>query len=98
MSGVIREYYVKAHTMPVVLEQKVKKFEQHPDIKSEFEDWISTKQYKDKGAVIVDGYTAKSLSDLSPYLKGEGAYMLLMELRDDPERAKKRIKSGFKRK
>ncbi len=98
MSKVIREYYEKTHTLQSLFEQKIIKFEKHPDIMQEFEQWILNKQYKTEGAVSVLGYTAKKLSEISPYLKGEGAFILLMELRDDPEKAKRRISSGFKKK
>lgn len=98
MSKVILEYYEKTHTLQSLVEQKIKKFEKHPDIMQEFEQWILNKQYKTEGAVSVLGYTAKNLSEISPYLKGEGAFILLMELRDDPEKARRRITSGFKMK
>lgn len=98
MSKVIREYYEKTHTLQSLVEQKIIKFEKHPDIMQEFEQWILNKQYKTEGAVSILGYTAKKLSEISPYLKGEGAFILLMELRDDPEKAKRRISSGFKKK
>ena len=98
MSSAIEEYYEKAHTLPVLMQQKLVKFREHPDIMTEFEEWLVSKQYKSENAVSVKGYTAKSLSEMSPYLKGEGAFILLMELRDNPEKAMKRIKLGFKKK
>lgn len=98
MSKEIREYYKQTHTLQNLVEQKIIKFEKHPDIMQEFEQWILNKQYKIEGAVSVLGYTAKELAEISPYLKGEGAFILLMELRDNPVKAKKRISSGFKRK
>lgn len=97
MSDLIKEYYEKAHTFPVLVGQKLAKFESNPDIKAEFEYWIETKQYATDG-VSVEGYTARSISELSPYLNGEGAFALLIELRDDPNKAKKRIAAGFKKK
>ena len=33
---------------------------------------------------------------LSKFLCGEGSFMLLIELRDDPKRAQQRIADGFK--
>lgn len=98
MSRVIREYYKQTHTLQKLAEQKIIKFEKHLDIMQEFEQWILSKQYKIEGAVSVLGYTAKELAEFYPYLKGEGAFILLMELRDDPVKAQKRISSGFKRK
>ena len=98
MSKVIREYYEKTCGLQSLAEQKIIKFEKHPDIMQEFEQWILSKQYKVEGAVSVLGYTAKELSEISPYLKGEGSFILLMELRDNTVKAKKRISSGFKMK
>lgn len=98
MSKVIREYYKKAHTLPTLIEQKMLVFEKHPDIMKKFEQWLRNREYKVDGAVSVFGYTAKTISELSPYLRGEGAIVLLMELRDNPEKAKKRISTGFKKK
>ena len=40
--------------------------------------------------------TAKSLSELSKYTDGEAAFMLLIELRETPEKTLRRIKNGFK--
>lgn len=98
MSSIIKEYYEKAHTMPALIEQKMLKFKNHPDIMAEFEYWIVEKKYKTSDMVNVLGYTAQGLSELSPYLKGEGVFVLLTELRDNPEKAKSRIAKGFKKK
>ena len=71
-------------------------FDKHKDIASEFEKWIKEKEYKMEGAVTVEGYTAKKLSEISDYLNGEGAFMMLVELRENPKKAKERIAGGFK--
>lgn len=47
-------------------------------------------------SISVEGYTAKSLAALSEYVDGEAAFMLLIELRDSPDKALHRIKGGFK--
>lgn len=98
MSNIIKEYYEKAHTMPSLIEQKMMKFKKHSDIMAEFEYWIENKTYTTSNVVDVLGYTAQKLSEMSPYLRGEGAFLLLMELRDNPEKAKGRIAKGFKKK
>lgn len=97
MSKVIREYYEKAHTMPALIEQKIALFEKHPDIMREFENWITTKQFSSEG-VNVEGYTAAKLAEKFRFLRGEGAFVLLIELRDNSQKAHKRISGGFKRK
>lgn len=98
MSDVIREYYEKTGMMPNLLESKISQFNIHTDIMNEFEYWILNKKYKDDNEVNIQGYTAKALSELSPYLKGEGSFILLMELRDNPDKALRRIESGLKKK
>lgn len=97
MSKIIKDFYEKAGTLPTLLQQKIVQFEKHPDIKQEFEYWIEHRKFKNAG-VEVKGYTAEKLAALSEYLDGEGAYLLLVELRENPDRAMRRIKSGFKRK
>lgn len=94
MSKVIETYYKEAGIMPLLLKKKLAAFAKHPDIAAEFEYWISNKKYHD--GVSVEGYTAKSIAALSPYMDGEGAFMLLIELRENPNKAKKRMNAGFK--
>lgn len=94
MNKVIEQYYINANTMPILLKKKMVVFEKHPDIAAEFEYWISNKKYLD--GVNIEGYTAKSIAALSSYMDGEGAFQLLIELRENPSKAKKRINDGFK--
>lgn len=95
MSHIIEGYYAQVNVIPFVLEQKVKKFQRNEDISKEFEYWITHQKYKSNG-VVVNGYSAKDLAQLSRFLDGEGAFMLLIELREEPEKAMKRIQQGFK--
>lgn len=96
MSPVVEEYYKKANTPAFLLKQKTAKLERNSDIQSEFEYWIKNHEYKSTDCVTVEGYTASSLAALSSYLVGEGAFMMLIELREKPERAKAKISDGFK--
>lgn len=96
MKEKIKVYYNKAKIPPDLLEVKLQKFEAHVDIACEFAYWIENKKYISDQSVTVDGYTAESLSRMSPFLIGEGSFMLLIELREDPERAHQRISEGFK--
>lgn len=95
MSKIIETYYKQANVMPLLLKQKMLKLQRNTDILKEFEYWIEHNEYLQPG-VSVEGYTAKSLSELSLYIDGEAAFMLLIELREYPEKAFRRIKSGFK--
>ncbi len=94
MSKVIKEYYEKAGVQPLLIEEKLKKLTDNNDILREFEYWILNRIYIDE--VRVDGYSASDLAKQSVLLEGEGSFMLLIELRENPNKAKKRIKSGFK--
>ena len=94
MNKVIEQYYKDAHIMPLLLKKKMAAFEKHPDIAGEFEYWIANNQYCE--GVCVEGYTAKAIAELSPFLDGEGAFMLLIELSENPDKAKQRIAAGFK--
>lgn len=96
MSKIIEEYYAKAKVMPLLLKSKLAKLSKHSDIASEFEYWITEKTYKETECVVVEGYTAKKLSEVSMFLDGEGAFMLLIELRDNPKSALEKISNGFK--
>lgn len=94
MNKIIEQYYKDAHVMPLLLKKKMAALEKHSDIAGEFEYWIVNKQYYE--GVCVEGYTAKAIAELSPFMDGEGAFMLLIELSENPDRAKRRIASGFK--
>ena len=95
MSQIIEEYYSQVKTIPLLMQQKIEKLQRNRDICDEFESWIENKKYKADGLVI-NGYSAEALANLSRFLDGEGAFMLLIELRENPEKAKKQIQTGFK--
>lgn len=89
---VIREYYSQADMPEMLLNSKIAMFEKHLDIAKEFEAWIKTGEYKIDG-ISEQGYTAKDLSEISPFLDGEGAFSLLIQLRENPNKALKKIKN-----
>ena len=96
MSEIIKEYYSKADIMPLLLKTKLSKFEKHPDIANEFEYWIKNNSYMLESSISINGYTAEKLASLSEYLDGEGAFMMLIELRENPTKAMTKIENGFK--
>ena len=96
MNDIIRQFYEKSNLPKPIVEQKVATFSRHSDIAEEFEQWITDRTYKSQDAVTIEGYTAKKLSELSEHLNGDGAFVLLIELREHPEKARKRITNGFK--
>lgn len=96
MSKIIEEYYKKNNIPLPLLKSKLQKFKKNLDIATEFEYWITNGIYCTEDAVCVEGYTAKDLSKKTPYLNGEGAFMLLIELRETPQTALKKIANGIK--
>lgn len=98
MNSIIKNFYEENRIPGNLLKQKLLKFDKNEDIASEFAYWIEKKVYKTDGAVCIEGYTAKKLSEESQYLDGEGAFMMLIELRENPKKALEQIIRGFKRK
>ena len=91
MISVVKEYYEKAGIMPVLLASKISKLERHPDVLEEYATWIKTGTYKETDCVSVAGFTAKQLSELSEFFDGEGAFMMLIDLREKPTMAAKKL-------
>ena len=96
MSKIIENFYKKTDIPLPLLRQKLTKLGRNADIQDEFEYWIENGCYKDSPCISVEGYTAHSLASISPYLEGEGAFMMLIDFRERPERAKEKIKKGLK--
>ena len=94
MSSIIKDYYENAGVKPFLIEDKLDKLKKHSDIAAEFEYWIQNKQYRND--VSVEGYTVTDVANMSHYLNGEGAFMFLIELREKPEKAKQKMRNGFK--
>ena len=78
-----------------MIEKKIELFEKHPDIAEEFKYWINNKSYNSKNPIIEQSYTAEDISKLSEYLDGEGAFIYLIKLREEPEETLTRINEGF---
>lgn len=95
MMNAIRNYYEKVGIPEVMINKKIVSFEKNPDIAKEFEHWIQTKEYVSENAVSVENYTAKQISELSEFMDGEGAFSMLIQLRENPEKAHKKIEKGF---
>lgn len=98
MSDIIENFYADNNIPKVLLKQKIAMFDRHKDIATEFEKWITTKEYVTDHAVCVEGYTAKRLAETSEYLNGDGAFVMLVELRENPQKTLDQISKGFKRK
>lgn len=95
MSNLIAAFYKENNLPEFLIKQKILAFERNKDIAEEFEYWIEHKSYLQNG-ISIEGYTAQSLADMSSYVNGEAAFILLIELRESPDKAMQRIKNGFK--
>ena len=93
MSDVIRDYYESIGVKAFIIDEKLNKLEKNNDIKMEFEYWIKNNSFLDR--LNVEGSFASDIAAMSSYMNGEGAFMMLIELREYPEKAKKLIKNGF---
>ena len=78
-------------------ERNARKLLKYEDIQKEFEQWMETKQYPDDG-VVVEGYNAKTISELAAFMNEAGVYNFLVTLRDNPAFGLQCIKDGFPRK
>ena len=96
MVDVVRDYYQRAAISENIIKNKIQMFERNAHIKREFEHWIKTKEFFENEQVVVQGYSAKQISEMSKYMIGEGAFVMLIELRENPENALKKIKNGFR--
>lgn len=94
MNKVVEAYYAQAPINPFILKQKMEKFSRNPDIGKEFAYWIENKKFMPE-AVKIEGYTAETLAALSEYLVGEGAFLMMIDLRENPAKALKKIEKGF---
>ncbi len=98
MNEIIMDYYKAIPVADFLLKQKMDKFARNPDIAEEFAFWIKNGKYKSEDPITIEGYTASDIGAMSKYMLGEGSFMLLIELRENLEKALKRISEGFKEK
>lgn len=80
-----------------VAKRNAAKLCKYEDIKNEFIEWTKSNIFEETG-ISVDGYTAKKISELAPFMNGVGVYSFMVTLRDNPELAHETIKAGFPRK
>jgi hypothetical protein len=87
-------------TAPELSESIYSKLERHPDILSEFENYLTKREYPDEssGAIVVNGYSAKKLSEIAKFLNPSGVYTYLVYLREKPEEALSDLQKGLPRK
>lgn len=85
--------YLKSTGLPVkMIEKKINDFSKHKDIADEFIYWIENKRYKDNGVKIAD-YYAKTIASKSSLLDGLSVFTFLIQLRENPDKAKAMLNS-----
>ena len=95
----IRQYLLNQKNLtPVVTERTMLRFGNHPDISDEFILWIKTKEYVVDNPITIEGYTAEDIHRMAPFMDGLGVYNFMISLREQPDKAKQTIASGFPRK
>lgn len=94
----IRAYFANLGLPEYSRQLNISGFERHPDIAEEFSQWLMTHEYPSEHPIKVEGYTAKEIAQMAPMLNGPGAYNFLITLREKPDKAKRYISEGFKRK
>ena len=97
MSALIEDYYRRTKMEEFQINTKLKLFEHHKDIGEELEYWLENGCFKQDG-IVVEGYSAEKIATLSKYYDGEAAFIMLIQLREKPEMAKKQLIRGFKMK
>lgn len=98
MSEIIKSYYKKNNVPEYLIKQKLECFERYPDIAKEFEYWITSGEYVKKDAIEIMGYTAEKVAKSSRYLNGEGAFRILIALKEKPEKTIKQLEKGYEMK
>lgn len=74
----------------------IERFARNADIMNEFGEWIENGEFvTNEKTVVVDGYSAVKIAEVAPALEGLGVYNFLIDLRENPEEAKKAITEGF---
>lgn len=94
----IKEYLKKENMSPVILDRTLAKLERHADVVEELKYWIETGKYKTDNPLIIEGYSAKDIYNLAPFLDGLGVFNFMITLKEQPEKAKAQISAGFPRK
>lgn len=91
----IREYLVSLEMPEKAIERKMAKFEQNLDLAQEFAEWSKAGAQEYSDGVSVEGYTAKKIKELVPFMNGAGVYDFLISLRENPEECLRYIAEGF---
>ncbi len=93
-SRIIQYLRKKGVQNPIVAGNLVEKVTRYDDIRQELMGWLRTGEFGDDG-VEIEGYKAKDIARLAPFMDGVGVCNFMVDLREKPEVAKKHIADGF---
>ena len=92
----IKKYLIEEKKVSeVVANILLAKIAKHEDILKELEKWFIVESYDFEQPLIVERYTAKSISELNPKFDVIGVYSFMVTLRETPQKAHEYIKDGF---
>ena len=92
----IRDYLVNEEKIDECkVDEYIDEIMKYNDIFDEFCRWLDERSFDFGEPVDVEGYTAKKIGELAPFMSGIGVYNFLISLREDPDRAKFYILEGF---
>lgn len=97
MERVLNYLMNELHQSERIAKRNAAKICKYEDIKTEFLVWVNVKEFSGSG-LIIEGYNAKKISELAPFMNGVGVYNFMVTLRDNPELAHEMITAGFPRK
>ena len=96
---IIKNYLINERNLKTEVAAKIASpFEKHDDIRAELERWIQSREYPQGNSLIIEDYTAETISKLASFMDGIGVYNFMVTLRERPDNAKRIIAEGFKRK
>lgn len=95
MDPIIRYFVEEKHTSEYVANVLTKTLKKYPDIEKEFLYWLENRNFDMEAPLVINGYSARKVHEIAPFLDVAGVYNFMVTLRDDPERAERRIRNGF---
>lgn len=98
MEKIIQYFIQEKGVTEVVAKILSKTLSKYSDIKREFEYWIDNRDFNAPDAIAINGFTAKKINDIAPFLDAAGVYNFMVTLRDNPTKAQEYIKNGFPKK
>jgi hypothetical protein len=98
MEKIVKYFIEEKGTTDAVAKVLSKTIMKYGDLRDEFILWLETRTLDHESPVVIEGYTAKQVSEIEPSLDVAGIYNFMVTLREQPDKAKEYIRKGFPRK